>query len=180
MEEDEELEKDENDMEEDEELEKDETVVTLDIVENPAAGTITPRNSSKSISPSLLMSPSWKMAATSVLLSFCPLGRTALLISCLVITPSPSISIFLKAATAPSLPWKVWLTLKTTAAAEGHITPMNSSISIAPSPLASPSLKMASISCSLKPAEAISDLLISPSPSTSSFLNPFLISSRVL
>merc|ERR1719447_494985 len=124
--------------------------------EKPAEGTITARNSSRSMAPSLSTSPSLEMA------------------------PSPSRSICLKALTAPSLPLKVWLTLKTTAAADGHITPMNSSRSISPSPLESPRAKIATTSCSLSPAEAISFLLMLPSPSLSSFLKPCLISSKFL
>jgi len=149
------------------------------VTEKPAEGTITARNSSRSIAPSLSTSPNWKIASISVLESLTP-PMLALAISSLEIAPSPSRSICLKALTAPSLPLKVWLTLKTTAAAEGHITPMNSSISISPSLLESPRAKMATTSCSLSPAEAISFLLIMPSPSLSSFLKPCLISSRFL
>merc|ERR1719495_665406 len=127
--------------------EKDEDEDCTDIVvwENPDEGTITARNSSISISPSPLVSPSLKMASTSVLLSLLP-PITAELISCLLIRPSPLMSILLNEAAAPSLPLKTWAILNTTAPAEGHKTPMNSSISISPSPFASPSLKMASTS----------------------------------
>ena len=150
-----------------------------EVAEKPALGTMTARNSSRSIAPSLLVSPSLKMASTSVLPSLTP-AMLALAISCFVISPSPSRSMALKALMAPSLPLKVWLTLKTTAVAEGHITPMNSSISISPSLLVSPRAKTALTSCSLRPAADISFLLIMPSLSLSSFLKPILISSRLL
>merc|ERR1719208_515036 len=94
-------------------------------MEKPMDGHMTARNSSISISPSPLTSPNLKMASTSDLLSLLP-PSMAELISCLLSKPSPLTSI----------------SLNTTAVAEGHMTAMNSSISIAPSPLASPMLKI--------------------------------------
>ena len=71
---------------------------------NPAEGDITARNSSISISPSPLASPRAKMESISIGVIFEPLGSTAAFSSFLLKTPSPSASIFLKAAAAPSLP----------------------------------------------------------------------------
>merc|ERR1719192_131653 len=145
-------------------------------LEKPAAGTITARNSSRSISPSPLASPRAKMESTSMGLSFRKQER----ISSLLIIPSPLMSIFLNELAASSLPLNCLLILNTTAEAEGHITVMNSCRSISPSPLESPREKMALTSCSFRPAAAISDLLICPSLLLSSFLKADLTSSRVL
>merc|ERR1719234_1271077 len=112
---DDEVEEDMADEKEDEEVlvqENDEEEVCLNddedeedmvVTENPAEGTITARNSSRSIAPSLSTSPNWKIASISVLESLTP-PMLALAISSLEMAPSPSRSICLKAFTAPSLP----------------------------------------------------------------------------
>merc|ERR1719370_1176029 len=121
---------------EEEEEEKEEEVFWINVVldedekelEKPAAGTITARNSSRSISPSPLASPRAKKESTSMGLSFRKQER----ISSLLIIPSPLMSIFLKELAASSLPLNCLLILNTTAEAEGHITVMNSCRSISP------------------------------------------------
>merc|ERR1719412_1147881 len=76
-------------------------------LEKPAAGTITARNSSRSISPSPLASPRAKMESTSMGLSFRKHER----ISSLLIIPSPLMSIFLNELAASSLPLNCLLIL---------------------------------------------------------------------
>merc|ERR1719209_1118667 len=142
-----------------------------------ALGHIRPMNSSKSISPSPLTSPRMKMASTSWLLNLPHLA-----ISERLILPSLSTSILRKAFLTSLMLLNCEEILAMTVSAEGHITPMNSSRSIAPSSLTSPRAKMDSI-CSwldLCPDAPISCLVIEPSPSASSILKADFTSSMFL
>ena len=140
-----------------------------------AEGHITPMNSSKSRAPSSFTSPSAKMASICSELNLWLQDP----ISCLVIEPSPSMSRSLNAALTSSMLLKVELSLDTTSVAEGYIRPMNSPMSISPSPLTSPSSKIALISSESNLQAADDDnscLLMSPSLLISIFLKATLTS----
>ena len=104
-----------------------------------AAGHIRLTNSSRSMSPSWLMSPTMKIASVS-----CALNLPHPAISCLLSMPSWSLSIARKAFLTSDMFLYLPISLETTVRAEGHMTAMNSSRSMAPSSLMSPRAKMAS------------------------------------